>query len=154
MLLTWDKGYADYADTANWNPRYDELCRLAQSVTVASARLFTDAELLETLEQLEELMLFYCVKNNMADLEPVMRIFNDLMALCRDRQISGVEVQYLQMLFLRVNAMLYRAHRQHKQGADSYDKCVQAAQTCFNLLRKTTHLHDQQIFFVAWSCIE
>lgn len=154
MILTWDKGYADYTDTANWNPRYDELCQLAQSLTVASARTFSDTELLDTLEQLEELLRFYCAEHNMAELEPVMRKFNDLMTLCRDRKMSGVEVQYLQMIFLRVNGILYRGHGQHQQGANCYDQCVQAAQTCFNLLRSTTHLQEKQIFYIAWSCIE
>ena len=154
MLLTWNRGYEDYTDAANWEPRYAELCRLADSVTVADARQFSDEQLLDTLELLEELMRFYCVESNMAGLEQVMRKFNELMTLCRKRHMSGIELQYLEMVFQRINAMLYRAHGQHKQGVDCYDTCVETAERCFAALKKAGHLSDEQKFFVGWSCIE
>ena len=154
MVLTWEKGYEDYNDKENWEPRYKELCRFAENVSVQLAQQLADDQLLDALEKLEELMRFYCVEGNMTALEPVMRKFNDLMSICQQRRISGVEVQYLEMLFLRVNAMLYRGHGQHKQGADCYDNCVKAAERCFETLKKAKHLSELQTFFVGWSCVE
>ena len=154
MQLTWEKGYADYTDTANWQPRYDQLCRFAQSVDPQAVTQLSDSQLLDALELLEELMRFYCVESDMQKLETVMRKFNALMNLCRQRQMTGVEVQYLEMLFLRVNAMLYRMHGQHRQGADCYDKCVEAAKACFGTLKGANHLTGDQQLYVGWSCIE
>lgn len=154
MLLSWDKGYADYTDEANWLPRLEELRRFAAAMNVQTAQQLSDSELLDALEQLEELMRYCCAVNDMQNLEPVMRKFNDLMGICRSRGITGVEVLYLEMLFLRINAMLYRAHGQQRQGAECYDKCLITARNCFDMLKKTTHLTGKQTFFVGWSCVE
>ena len=38
MVLTWEKGYEDYNDKENWEPRYKELCRFAENVSVQLAQ--------------------------------------------------------------------------------------------------------------------
>ena len=154
MRLTWNKEYEDYTDTANWQPRYEELCLFAEAFTMDWAEEKSDEILLDSLDMLEELLRFYCAESNMAKLEPVMRKFNSLLNLCRQRGMTGVEIRYMEMLFLRVNAMLYRMHGQHRQSADGYDRCVEAAGKCFQTMKASSHLSGEQTAYVAWSCIE
>lgn len=154
MQLTYDKGYADYTDTAHWLPRLEQLKAAAGALTPDSAASMPDAQLLDAMEQLEELMRFYCSEQDFQGLEPAMRKFNDLLKLCRSRMISGVEVSYLEMVFLRLNALLYRGHGQNRQAAEGYQKCLDIAKRCFSQLRASSHLNTEQILFVGWNCVE
>lgn len=154
MELTWQKGYEDYTDTANWQPRYEKLCRFAEQLGEQEMARCSDAQLLDSMERLEELMRYYCVQDDMKKLEPAMRKFNSMMELCRSRGMGGVEVLYLQMLFHRINAMLYRRHGQHRQGAEGYDKCLVIARKCLDALKTATHLSEEQTLFVGWNCVE
>ena len=154
MRLTWDVGYEDYADTEHWLPRFAELKLIADRFSIQTAAGLDDVTLLNRIEDISELMRYYCASHDMQHLEPVMRKYNDALQLCRSRCLSGVEPFYLEMLFQRLNAILYRGHGQNKRGAEEYEKCLQTARQCFAALKTARHLSDEQVFFVGWSCIE
>lgn len=154
MLLIYDRGYEDYTDTENWQPRLALLKQIADSLAVNPADTMPDQKLLDTMEMLEELMRYYCATSDISNLEPVMRKFYDMLKLCRSRGISGIEREYLEMVFLRMNAMLYRKHQQQRQAAAEYETCLTAAHRCFTQLKIDGKLSAEQTLYVGWNCVE
>lgn len=154
MQLTWDKGYEDYTDRAHWLPRYEKLVLHAKTLDIKAAASASDEKLLNDLEYLEELMRYYGVENNMNQLEPVMRSYNALMDICRSRRLSGPEVMYLEMVFLRINALLYRAHNQQRKSLEEYGNCLKIAARCFSAALSAAHLSQDQQLYITWNCIE
>ena len=154
MRLTWNTGYHDYTDTENWLPRYEELVRFADTLDPREAAGLPEDRFLDSMEQLEELMRYYCSQGDANSLEPVMRKFNAMLPICEERGIWGVEPLYLEMVFLRMNGVLYRAHGQNRQSADSYDRCVRIADLCARTLKESQNLTREQRVYVGWNCIE
>lgn len=153
MKLTFQKGYEEYSDSVHWLPRFEELKAIVSGLdTSRTAQLSNDA-LLDTMENVEELMRYYCVVQDFRQLEPVMRAFYALLQQCTARNMHNVQVLYLEMLFLRMDALLYRANGQHRQSAQGYDRCLAVARRCFDAL-KNAALSDEQRLFVGWNCVE
>lgn len=154
MRLTWQTGYEDYTDSENWLPRLEVLRATFSSISLPSASTLSDNALLDTMEDVEELMRYYCAVNDMVQLEPVMRKMNDLLQLCKERNICSVGAVYLEMVFSRMNAMLYRANKQNRQSAEFYQQTVALAKHCFTLLQAVPGLNNEQILYVGWNCVE
>lgn len=154
MRLTWNTGYQDYTDTENWLPRYEELVRFADTLDPREAAGLPEEQFLDSMEQLEELMRYYCSQGDANGLEPVMRKFSAMLTICDKRGIYGVEPLYLEMVFLRMNGVLYRAHGQNRQSADYYDRCVRIADLCARTLKESQTLTNEQVVYVGWNCIE
>lgn len=154
MLLIYNRGYEDYSDTENWLPRLAFLKRIADDVSVDQPERMDDQQLLDTMELLEELMRYYCSKSDFQSLEPVLRKFYGMRKLCISRGIGGLEYSYLDMVFLRINAMLYRGHQQKRQAAAEYETCLTAARHCFAQLKSCSTLDNEQMIYVCWNCVE
>ena len=153
MNLSFLKAYEDYTDSANWQPRLSELTAIVSGITAGSIGQLDDQALLDTMEDVEELMRYYCVIQDMAKLEAAMRKFYDMLQLCKSRQIRNMEALYLEMVFLRMDAMLYRSNGQNRQSAQSYDRCLTVARQCFDAML-CTHLTKDQQLYVGWNCVE
>lgn len=153
MKLTFHKEYEDYADKVNWLPRFEELKTIFSGLSSTQIASLGNDALLDTMEDVEELMRYYAATQNAAGLEPVMRKFYEMLQQCKARNIRGVEVLYLEMLFLRIDGMLYRGNGQYRQSAQGYDRCLSVARQCFEAL-KNSALDKEQRFFVGWSCVE
>lgn len=150
MRLSWNTGYEDYTDGRNWLPRLRELQYIAQ--TLDPNGIMDEETLFNSMEQVEELMRYYCATEDMAGLEPAMRLFARLLDRCRGS--NRVEAKYLHMVFLRINGMLYRMAHQNRQSAENYDRCLEAARSCFEALKWAGNLDDEQLFYVGWNCAE
>lgn len=154
MRLTWNVAYRDYNDTENWSPRYKELTAFARQLSTQDIAVLDETALLEALEQTEELMRYYLVIKDMKALEPIMRQYNALLETCDKNGVRGVEATYFHMIFLRLNAVLYRVHDQNRKALEVSLQAVERARRVFGMLKTGTALSDEQILFVGWNSIE
>lgn len=153
MKLTFSKEYEDYTDSAHWLPRFAQLKSTVSGFTGdVIGRMDPDA-LLCAMEDTEELMRYYCATRDLKNLETVMRKFYEMLQLCKAQQGETVQALYLEMVFLRIDAMLYRSTDQHRQSAQSYDRCVAVARKCVAAAKQAT-LPSEQRFYVGWNCVE
>ena len=90
MRLNFDYPYADYADLQNWLPRLDELTALAGTLARTEPDTLSDAELLDHLEDVEELMRYYTAVSDHGRLKPVVQIQDRLLRSGRRRGLSSI----------------------------------------------------------------
>lgn len=154
MRLSWDVGYDDYADREHWLPRFEELKALEQCVTVEKAVEMEPSALLDSMEQIEELMRFYAATEDYNHLEPVMRKQYELLAHCRGRKIGGIGYEYLELEFIRIHAMLCRVHNQSAKAVEEYFQVFIQAQKVFERMTEDKTLTEDQIIYLGWSCVE
>lgn len=153
MKLTFAKGYEDYTDTTHWLPRFEQLKNAVSGFTSDVTAQFEPDALLCAMEDTEELMRYYCATQDFKNLESIMRKFYEMLQLCKARQLENVYTLYLEMVFLRVDGMLYRSTEQHRQSAQIYDRCIAIARKCVDAAKHAA-LSSEQRFYVGWNCVE
>ncbi len=156
MRLTFDFGYEDYADKKNWLPRLAELQQVFEDLRKLTPAALNDAALLDSLEQLDELMRYYCSSLDFTALEPVMRVQDALLTAGKARTWSGVEeiaLQYFGMEFERLNALLYRNADQNRPASQHFSNAAALADRCLKGLAAEDFSSEQKLF-LGWSCAE
>ena len=154
MRLNFDYPYADYADLQNWLPRLDELTALAGTLARTEPDTLSDAELLDRLEDVEELMRYYTAVSDHSRLKPVVQIQDRLLQSGRRRGLSSIPFRYFCMEYERVDAVLYRSVGQNRKSAEIYSSACETAEQCFSELRQDRTLDKKQTLFVGWACQE
>jgi tetratricopeptide (TPR) repeat protein len=135
------------------SPVIRELEKTAQTVSAASAAGMDVEELLAVMENLNSLMNYYAAGTDYQRLEPIMRKQQELLNLCEKPYAEHIGYVFLQMEFLRINAILYSSNGQLQQSADYYQKAESRAEHCFFLLQCDNDLSEEQILYVGWNCI-
>lgn len=153
MKLTFSKEYEDYSDSAHWLPRFEQLKSAVSGFNGDVIGRLDQEALLCAMEDTEELMRYYCATQDLKNLESVMRKFYEMLQLCKTWQGETVQTLYLEMVFLRIDGMLYRSNEQHRQSAQSYDRCVAVARKCVSAAKHAA-LSSEQRFYVGWNCVE
>ena len=152
MRLNFDYPYADYEDLKNWLPRLDELTAVVDTLTQMDLRMLSDAELLDRLEDVEELMRYYTAVSDYNRLKHIVQMQDRLLRLGRERGLSSIPFRYFCMEYERVDAVLYRSVGQNRKSAAIYSPVCETAEQCFSELRQDRTLDKKQTRFVGWAC--
>lgn len=154
MRLSFDFSYADYDDSVNWPPRLRELRTVMSQLSREDPAGLPDGALLDSMENVEELMRYYTAITDYQQLEAVMRLDHTLIREGGRRGLTGIPFQYFRLEFERVNAMLYRGSGQHRKSAEGYQTAADIAARCADDLRRDIGLEDKQKLYVGWACAE
>ncbi len=154
MQLSWSTEYRDFADTEHWIPRSQKLEKSFSQISLESVPVMETEQLLNIMEQLSELMMYYISVEDMKKLEPVMRTQERLLAICRSKGLSSIGYLYLEMMFVRVNGHLYQSYHKNRQAVECYRDFMEKAEQCFQTLKTDASLSTVQKTFVGWSCVE
>lgn len=154
MRLSFDVGYEDYSDEANWLPHKQQLMTLVQKLDKAYIAELEDAVLLDAMEQVEELMRYYAAVTDYGSLEPVMRLQEELLQLGQFRKVQETGFTYLEMEFARINALLYRSEKMNREAMNETDVVCEKALLCFSKLKQENSLKAEQIIYLGWACVE
>lgn len=153
MRLTWNKEYDDYTD-ARWLPYYQKVCSI---VNDAKEGKYTQEEtdiILDVLEQISEAMNYEAYMGDFGKLEPTMRIYMALLNVIKQRNASQQGFFYPEMVFARLNALLYKSKKMNRQAANEYKEFCSLAHQCSSLVSNSTTLTDEQKLFLYWACID
>jgi tetratricopeptide (TPR) repeat protein len=153
MNLTFDESFYESVALGEDSPVIRELEETAQTFSAASAVGMNVEELLDVMENLDSLMNYYAAGTDFQRLEPIMRKQQELLDLCREQDDENIGYLFLQMKFLRINAILYSSNGQLQQSAEYYKKAVTLAENCFSLLQSDDELSGKQVLYVGWNCI-
>lgn len=154
MRLTYEVDYEDYSDKEHWLPRKQALEQFVAGIQPGQIRGTSDTQLLTTMELVEELMRYYTAVKDYGRLEPVMRLQDALIREGQARGLSEVGFCYEEMVFQRVNALLYNAEGQDREAAAYYSEVCDLAAECWQEMWRDGSLSDKQILYVGWGCIE
>lgn len=154
MYLSWRTDYRDFADTEHWVPRCIELEKTFLQISLETISAIETKELLDIMEQMSELMIYYVTIENMEKLEPVMRIQEQMLQVCKDRGVSYVGYFYLEMMFARINGLLYQSYHKNRQAVECYHEFIKKAELCFQAVKMDFSLSIAQKLYVGWSCAE
>ena len=154
MRLSWSTDYQDYEDTKHWIPRCGELEKNILSLSMKDVLSMDSEKLVDMMEQLSELMMYYASIEDMKKLEPAMRKQEAMLKVCREKGVLSIGYWYLEMMFVRLNAQLYQNYHKNRQAVQCYQEFTEKANQCFEMLKIDVSLSLEQKTFVGWQCVD
>ena len=98
MRLSWSTDYQDYEDTKHWIPRCGELEKNILSLSMKDVLSMDSEKLVDMMEQLSELMMYYASIEDMKKLEPAMRKQEAMLKVCREKGVWSFGYWDLEMM--------------------------------------------------------
>ncbi len=149
MLLLFKEYEDDYKSEA-WKQRKLYLEEFVENIKKEDFSLFSDERLLDTMDNINELISYYLAIEELEKLETVMQIQNKLIRIGNERKIEYIGFSLMVIYFKRANAHLYRENDNVFKSFEYYKSIFEDISKYMIILKKSD-LKDGQKEYILWN---
>ena len=149
MLLCFKEYEANY-NSVSWEKRKIYLDQFAEKVKKQDFSFFSDENLLDTMENIDELIKYYLTIEDMQNLETVMQIQDKLIKVGNERKTEHIGFNLMIINFKMANAHLYLQNDNVFKSFKYYSSIFEDISEYMVILKKSD-LKDKQKEYVLWN---